>query len=219
MRSRRRFPRCHRSATFRFNHRMVGGWKGPLWVTHPTPCPSRVTQSRLHSTAARGVGISPEKETPQPPWAAWARAPAPSEGRSSSSGSARASSASVCARCPLSCRWALLKRAWLHPPDTHPADICKYILGPLNPKGKPLISPLGRALKPEPLFLHLLLPGLLWEHGMTPVGKDVTASLVSARHGAAGTVPSPAGARSQCPRPPLPYPTCAAETSQKCVSA
>jgi len=32
-----------------------------------------------------GAGISPEKETPQPPWAAWARAPAPSEGRSSSS--------------------------------------------------------------------------------------------------------------------------------------
>jgi len=32
----------------------------------PTPCPSRITQSRLHSTVARGVGTSPEKETPQP---------------------------------------------------------------------------------------------------------------------------------------------------------
>ena len=89
------------------------GWKGPLWVTQPNPlCQSRVTQSRLHSTAARGVGISPEKETPQPPWAAWARAPAPSEGRSSSSGSAGASQASVCARCLLTCRWAPLQRAW-----------------------------------------------------------------------------------------------------------
>jgi len=32
--------------------------------------------------------------------------PSPSEGRSSSSCSDRTSSASVCARCPLSCRWA-----------------------------------------------------------------------------------------------------------------
>ena len=37
----------------------------------------------------------------------------------------------VCAHCPLSCRWALLKRLWPHLPDTHPSDICKYILGPL----------------------------------------------------------------------------------------
>ena len=32
-----------------------------------------------------GSWISPEKETPQPPWAACSRAPSPSEGRSSSS--------------------------------------------------------------------------------------------------------------------------------------
>ena len=32
----------------------------------PTPCPSRVTHSRLHSTASGGAGTSPEKETPQP---------------------------------------------------------------------------------------------------------------------------------------------------------
>ena len=39
------------------------GWKGPLWVTSPTPCPSRVTQSRLHSTVARrGWNISREGE-------------------------------------------------------------------------------------------------------------------------------------------------------------
>ena len=90
-----------------------GGWEGPLWVTQPKP-PAQAGSPRAGCTAARpgGAGISPEKETPQPPWAAWARAPPPSEGRSSSSGSAGASSASVCARCPLSCCWAPLKRVW-----------------------------------------------------------------------------------------------------------
>jgi len=39
-----------------------------------------------------GAGISPEKDTPQPPWAPWARAPSPSEGRSSSSCSDRMNS-------------------------------------------------------------------------------------------------------------------------------
>ena len=29
------------------------GWQGPLWVTQPNPCQSRVTQSRLHSTVSR----------------------------------------------------------------------------------------------------------------------------------------------------------------------
>jgi len=46
-----------------------------------------------------------------------------SEGRSSSSCSAGASSASVGAHCPLSCRWAPLNRVWPRPPDPHPADI------------------------------------------------------------------------------------------------
>ena len=40
--------------------------------------------------------ISPEKETPQPPWAACSRAPSPSEGRSSSSCSDGTFYASVC---------------------------------------------------------------------------------------------------------------------------
>ena len=76
-----------------------GGWKGPNGSSGPTPCPGRVTQSRLHRTSSRRVWVSPEKETPQPLWAAWSRAPSPSEGRSSSSSSAGASSASVCAHC------------------------------------------------------------------------------------------------------------------------
>ena len=62
--------------------------------------------------------ISPEKENPQPPWAACSSALWPSERRSSSSCSDGTSYASVCAHCPLSCRWAPLKRAWPHPPDT-----------------------------------------------------------------------------------------------------
>ena len=40
-----------------------GGWKGPLWVTQSNPR-SRVTQSRLHSTAARrGLNISREQDS------------------------------------------------------------------------------------------------------------------------------------------------------------
>jgi len=122
------FPGLARSVSAAFlcksqNHSMVGAGRALCGSPSPAPCPSRVTQSRLHSTAARGAGISPEKETPQPPWAAWARALSPSEGRSSSSGSAGASSAPVCACCPLSCRWAPLQRVWPRPPDPHPADI------------------------------------------------------------------------------------------------
>ena len=84
------------------------------------PCRSRVT-----GPCPGGSWISPEKETPQPPWAACSSAPSPSEWRSSSS-----SSASLCACCALSCRWAPLKRVWPHPPDTHPWDIYTYLLGP-----------------------------------------------------------------------------------------
>ena len=75
--------------------------------------------------------MSPEKKTPQPPWATFSSAPSPSEGRSSSSCSDGTSSASVCACCPLSCRWAPLQRVWPHPPDTHPSDVCEHKLGPL----------------------------------------------------------------------------------------
>jgi len=56
----------------------------------------------------------------------------PSERTSSSSCSDGTSYASVCAHCPLSCHWAPLKRVWPYPPDTHPSDICKYMLGALT---------------------------------------------------------------------------------------
>jgi len=86
-------------------------------------CQIRVIYSRLTRTSSSWGLISLEKETPQPLWAAWARALSPSEGRSSSSCSGGTSQASVCAHCPLSCCWALLKRVWPRAPDTHPADI------------------------------------------------------------------------------------------------
>jgi len=77
------------------------------------PCRSRVTYSRLHRTASRRVlNISREGESTIQValWATCSRAPSPSEWRSSSSCSDGTSYVSVCARCPLSCRWAPLKR-------------------------------------------------------------------------------------------------------------
>jgi len=111
----------------------VRGWKGPLWVIWSNP-PARAGSPTVGCTGPcpGGSWISPERENPQPPWAAFSRAPSPSEGRSSSSCSDGTSSASVCAHCPLSCTWAPLKRAWPHPPDTHPWDIYKHLLGPLS---------------------------------------------------------------------------------------
>jgi len=46
------------------NHRMFGVGRALCGSPSTTPCPSRVTQSRGHSTASRGVGISPEREAP-----------------------------------------------------------------------------------------------------------------------------------------------------------
>ena len=113
------------SETFRYFHRITECWGSEgTSVGHPVQPPAQAGSPTAGCTGPRpgGAWISPEKETPQPPWAAWARAPSPSEGRSSSSCSAGASSASVCAHCPLSCRWAPLKRVWPRPADTHPAD-------------------------------------------------------------------------------------------------
>ena len=97
------------------------GWKGPLWVTQSNP-PTEAGSPRAGCTGPcpGRSRISPEKETPQPPWAACSSAPSPSEGRSSSSCSDGTSCASVCAHCPLSCHWAPLERVWPHSPDTHP---------------------------------------------------------------------------------------------------
>ena len=40
------------------------GWQGPLGIPHPTPCPSRVTQSRSPSTASSwGLSISREGDS------------------------------------------------------------------------------------------------------------------------------------------------------------
>jgi len=95
----------------------------------PTPCPSTVTQSRLHSTTSRGVwNISREGDSTAS-LGSLGQGSVTLRGRSSSSCSAGASSASVCARCPLSCHWAPLNRVWPHRPDTHPR-VPKHILLP-----------------------------------------------------------------------------------------
>ena len=87
------------------------GWKGPLWVIWSNP-PAEAGSPTAGYTGPcpGGSWISPEKETPQPPWAACSSAPSPSEGRSSSSCLDGTFYASICAHCPLSCRWAPLKR-------------------------------------------------------------------------------------------------------------
>ena len=87
------------------------GWNGPLWVIWSNP----PAEAGSPTVGCRGPcpgrsWISPEKETPQPPWAACSSAPSPSEGRSSSSRSDGTAYSSVCAHCPLSCHWAPLKR-------------------------------------------------------------------------------------------------------------
>ena len=106
----------------------VRGWKGPLWVIWSnSPAEAGSPAAGCTGPCPGGSWISPEKETPQPPWVACFRASSPSEGRSSSSCSAGTFYASVCAHCPLSCCWAPLKRVWPHPPDTHPSDIYKHL--------------------------------------------------------------------------------------------
>ena len=126
-------------------------------VGHPVQPPAEAGSPTAGCTGPcpGGAWISPEKETPQPPWAAWARAPSPSEGRSSSSCSAGTSSASVCAHCPLSCCWAPLKRVWPHPPDPHPADIYKQksprslLFSRLNSPSSPSLSSQQRVSSPR----------------------------------------------------------------------
>ena len=82
---------------------------------HPVQPPAQAGSPRAGCTAPHpgGAGISPEKETPQPLWAAWVRAPSPSEGRSSSSRSDGTSSASVtssyCSDYQLKCRESRLR--------------------------------------------------------------------------------------------------------------
>ena len=69
---------------------------------HPEQLP-RPTSGRLWEIS--------EDETPQPLWAACARAPAPAQHRSAAWCSNSISYVSVCAHCFLSWHWVLLKRA------------------------------------------------------------------------------------------------------------
>ena len=68
------------------NHRMLGVARDLCGLSSPTP-PAKAGTPRAgcRGPCPDGSWISPEKETPQPAWAACASAPSPSEGRSSSS--------------------------------------------------------------------------------------------------------------------------------------
>ena len=99
------------------NHRITEsqngrGWKGPLWITQSNP-PAEVGSPTAGciGPCPGGSWISPEKETPQPPWAACSSALSPAEWRNYFTCSDGTSCASFCAHCPLSCRWAPLKES------------------------------------------------------------------------------------------------------------
>ena len=55
------------------------GWKGPLGTPSPTPAKAGSPRAGCTGPCPGGAGISPEKETPQPLWAALARAPSPQQ--------------------------------------------------------------------------------------------------------------------------------------------
>ena len=82
---------------------MVGVGRDLCGSSSPTP-PAKAGSPREGCTGPcpGRSWISPEKENPQPPWAACSSAPSPSEGRSSSSCSDGTSCAWICAHCPLS---------------------------------------------------------------------------------------------------------------------
>ena len=91
------------------------------------PCPSRVIHSRLHRTLSRRVlNISREGDSKTNLGSLF-------QGSVTLRGKKfflmfrwNFLSFSLCPL-PLSCRWAPLERAWPHPPDTHPSDICKHL--------------------------------------------------------------------------------------------
>jgi len=96
------------------------------------PAKERVTYSRLHRTVSRQVlNISREGESTTPLGSLF-----------QCSVTLRVkkfflmfrwnSCVSLCALCPLSCRWAPLKRVWPHPPDIHPSDIYRHLEGALS---------------------------------------------------------------------------------------
>ena len=119
------------------------------------PCWSRVTYNTLHRTLFRWIfNISPEKETQQPPWADCSSAPSPSKWRSFSPCLDGTSYASVCARCPLSCRWELLKRVW---PHVHLTPTLKIFAGICKVPSQPSLLQAEQAQLPQPLLVGEML--------------------------------------------------------------
>ena len=137
---------------------MFGVGRDLCGSSSPTPLPKQGhLQAGCTGPCPGGSWISPEKETPQLLWATCSCAPSPSEGRSSSSCSDGTSYASAFARCPLSCHWAPPKRVWPHPPDTHPSDICKHLLGPITAFSSSGWTSPAPSASPRPLIILVAL--------------------------------------------------------------
>ena len=89
------------------NHRMVGVERNLCGSSSPTLLPKQGhLQQAAQDLVQAGLEYLQKRRLHNLPWAACSSAPSPSEGRSSSSCWAGTSCASVCAHCPLSCRWA-----------------------------------------------------------------------------------------------------------------
>ena len=115
------------------NHRMLGVGRDLCRSSSPPPLPKQghlewaaqdlvqvdleyLQRRRMHNLSGQPVPVLCRPQS--------------KEGKKvskTSSCPAGTSCASVCAHCPLSCRWAPLKRAWPHPLDTHPSGICKHL--------------------------------------------------------------------------------------------
>ena len=107
-------------ANWKQNHRMVGVGRNLWRSSSPT---SLLKQDHLEQAALdhvqEGFEYVQRRRLHNPSWAACSSTLSLPKQRSSSSCSDGTSYASVCARCPLCCRWAPLKRVWprpRHPP-------------------------------------------------------------------------------------------------------
>ena len=110
------------------------GWEGPLWVTQPNPLPKQghpeqaaqdCIQVGLQYRQRRSLHSLPGQPVPV------LRHPQREEILPRVQLELPLLQFVPIAHCPLSCLWAPLQRVWPRPPDPHPADICKHLLGRL----------------------------------------------------------------------------------------
>ena len=113
------------------NIRTVGAGRDLQRSYGPIPLQSRTPTAGCISRRPGGSWVSPEKENPQPPWAACSSAPSPLLWRSSYSHLCTTSYTSVCGHFPLSCCPSVLKRVWPHPFASSTLDIYRCWSDPL----------------------------------------------------------------------------------------